>query len=144
MLRHFERVVVFPSRPSRVHEVSFERSGAAEPARLLQQVEKQLTVLGYSVAARAASELHFVTTQGGPHRLRIRVDAHRSLFTFAPAAPGVSLPAEQELERRVEAALGRVMSPPSQPSTKTATRCSICATVIPAGAAVCPLCGMTT
>lgn len=128
-----------------MREVSFERAGASEPTRLLQQVERQLLALGYTVAARTTGELHFVSTQGGPHRLRLRVEPHRSVFTFAPAAPGVQLPADQELERRVEAALGRVVPlPVSAPAPATGSmRCSICATVIPAGATACPLCGMT-
>ncbi|MFZ5440656.1 MAG: hypothetical protein ACOZQL_11655 [Myxococcota bacterium] len=126
-----------------MREVSLERSGAVEPTRLLQQVERQLMALGYAVAARSVGELHFVTTHGAPHRLRIRVEPQRTVFTFAPAALGTPLPPDEELERRVEAALGRVTALPSAARPQTsATRCSICATVIPSGASACPLCGM--
>ncbi len=125
-----------------MREVSFERAGTTEVPRLMQQLERALARQGYTVSARANGQLQFLSAPPSPHRLSARLDATRSLFTFAPGAPGVTLPDQLELERRIDLALGGVVAAAPRPSGGAARRCSICATVVPAGATECPLCGM--
>jgi hypothetical protein len=124
------------------HEVSFERAGATEVPRLMQQLERGLARQGYSVSARSNGQLQLVSAPPAPHRLIARIDATRCHFTFAPGAPGVTLPDQLELERRIDLALGGAVAAEPRPSGGAARRCSICATVVPAGATECPLCGM--
>jgi len=129
-------------------EVSFERAVRAEPARVLQRVEKGLMASGYEVSARSAFELSLVGGgTSGRHRLTVRADGQRVRFVFAPGSPGVSLPEPAELERRIDAALsefgGAVATAPAPVSGGGERRCSICATVIAAGVKSCPTCGMT-
>lgn len=122
-----------------MREVSFERAVRGEPARVLQRAEQGLVPLGYEVAARSAFELSLVGAgPGGRHRLTVRADGQVVRFVFAPGSPGVSLPEQGELERRVEVALGAVGSV----SSGAERRCSICATVLAAGEKHCPICGM--
>ena len=130
-----------------MREVSFERAVRAEPARVLQRVEKSLQGHGYEVAARSALELSLVgSTTGGRHRLSVRADGQTVRFVFAPGSPGVALPAQEELERRVDAALAELgpVSAPAPPAARGGgeRRCSICATVLAAGEKHCPMCGM--
>ncbi len=127
-------------------EVTFDRAGAVEPSRLMQRVERWLSAHGYTVSTRTTGELQFVNPQSGPHRLVVRVDAVRTRFVFAPAAPGAVLPEAAELERRVDASMGAPAAPVvkvAAPAGQGGVRCSICATVVPAGESACPLCGMT-
>jgi hypothetical protein len=130
-----------------MNEVSFIRPARAEPARVLQRVEKWLCANGYEVAVRSAFELSFVGMgPGGRHRLSVRADGSNVHFTFAPGSPGVALPSSSELERRVELSLvelASVSSPAPVPATAASgRRCSICATVLGEGVTVCPMCGM--
>ncbi len=109
----------------------------------MQQLERWFTANGYTVSSRTTGQLQFVAAQG-PHRLVVSVDPVRTVFVFAPAAPRVELPDGRELERRIDSALGGTVGPAPAPRVAgQGTRCSICATVIPAGAAECPMCGMT-
>lgn len=128
-----------------MREVTFERAMRAEPARVLQRVEKWLTANGYEVSARSSHELSFVgmSTQGR-HRLSVRSDGLTVRFAFAPGAPGVELPQTPELERRVDASLQELGSAPAPPSSSGGAekRCTICATVMAASEKHCPMCGM--
>jgi hypothetical protein len=130
-----------------MNEVSFIRPARAEPARVLQRVEKWLCANGYEVAVRSSFELSLVGLgPGGRHRLTVRADGHNVHFTFAPGSPGVTLPPSVELERRVEFSLvdlGSVSTSAPVPATAASgRRCSICATILGAGESVCPTCGM--
>jgi hypothetical protein len=130
-----------------MNEVSFIRPARAEPARVLQRVEKWLIANGYEVAVRSNFELSLVGMgAGGRHRLTVRADGNNVHFTFAPGSPGVTLPASSELERRVEFSLvelSSVSSPaPVSATSSSGRRCSICATVLADGVNVCPTCGM--
>lgn len=131
-----------------MNEVSFIRPARAEPARVLQRVEKWLCANGYEVAVRSNFELSLVGMgPGGRHRLVVRADGNNVHFTFAPGSPGVVLPPSGELERRVEFSLvelGSVSGPaPVSATAATGRRCSICATMLSQGVSVCPTCGMT-
>ncbi|MDP2269676.1 MAG: hypothetical protein Q8N23_05180 [Archangium sp.] len=130
-------------------EVAFERAVRADPTRVLQRVEKWLIGNGYEVAVRSNQELNLVgMTTSGRHRLSVRADGQSVRFVFAPGAPGVTLPSTSELERRVESSLQALTvtgSAPVSPAAEQGTqRCGICATVLEAGARVCPTCGMAT
>ncbi|MDP1828840.1 MAG: hypothetical protein Q8L48_36605 [Archangium sp.] len=129
-----------------MREVTFERAMRAEPARVLQRVEKWLSANGYEVSARSSHELSFVGMSTlGRHRLSVRSDGLTVRFAFAPGAPGVTLPGTSELERRVDASLQELGVAPAAPSPAASgaqKRCSICATVMAAGEKHCPVCGM--
>ena len=127
-------------------EVTFERAVRAEPARVLQRVEKGLMALGYEVSARSAFELSLVGGgTSGRHRLTVRADGQLVRFGFAPGSPGVSLPDSAELERRIDAALSEFggVAAAAPVSGGVERRCSICATALAAGVKNCPTCGMT-
>ena len=132
-------------------EVAFERAVRADPTRVLKRVEKWLIAHGYEVAVRSNHELHLVgLTTSGRHRLSVRADGQAVRFVFAPGSPGVTLPEATELERRVDSALQEltvtgsapVPSAAEGPGSAGTQRCGICATVLGAGALVCPTCGM--
>jgi hypothetical protein len=129
-------------------ELSFERSVRSEPARLLQRVEKSLAAQGYEVSARSNFELSLVGAgTGGRHRLTVRCDGQTARFVFAAGSPGVTLPAEAELQRRVDAALQELGATPAAPvasASGSGGRCSICAGALAPTDRVCPVCGMTT
>ena len=134
-------------------EVAFERAVRADPTRVLQRVEKWLIGNGYEVAVRSNHELNLVgMTTRGRHRLSVRADGQSVRFVFAPGSPGVTLPATSELERRVDSALQALTVTGSAPvpsatepiNAASTQRCGICATVLEAGARVCPMCGMAT
>ena len=130
-------------------EVSFERAVSADPTRVLKRVEKWLIANGYEVAVRSNNELNLVgLTTSGRHRLSVRADGQAVRFVFAPGSPGVTLPATSELERRVDSSLQELTVTGSAPvpsaAAKATDRCAICATVLEAGARVCPMCGMAT
>ena len=133
-------------------EVSFERPARAEPARVLQRVEKWLIANGYEVAVRSNFELSLVGMgPGGRHRLAVRADGQTVHFVFAPGSPGVALPGAAELERRVDNSLmelGSVtsaapVSAAAESGSRANRRCSICATVMGDADTVCPVCGMS-
>ena len=132
-------------------EVSFERAVSADPTRVLKRVEKWLIANGYEVAVRSNNELNLVgLTTSGRHRLSVRADGQAVRFVFAPGSPGVTLPATSELERRVDSSLQELTVTGSAPVPSAAEgtaptgtqRCGICASVLEAGALVCPTCGM--
>lgn len=131
-----------------VREVSFERAVVADPTRLLPRLEQVLRPRGYAASTRSSHEFNFLGQSNlGPHRLQVRSDGRAVRFTFAPGAPGVALPGEQELERVVDAALlalGDAPAPVKAAHSSNAgqRRCRICATSLDAGVVVCPLCGM--
>ena len=129
-----------------MNEVFFERSVAAEPARVLKHLDRWFTTNGYTVAVRSNLELHFVgASPGGGHRLTVRADGLTVRFGFVPGAPGVQLPDSAELERRVEAALqdfGAAAAPAAKAASLPGRRCSICATTLASGETHCPLCGL--
>jgi hypothetical protein len=130
-----------------MQSVSVDRAVRAEPARVLQRVEKWLTANGYEVSTRSAFELGFVGPgTGGRHRLTVRADGQAVRFVFASGSPGVVLPEQGELERRVDSALaefGPVTAAPAATGEGGGGRCSICATELARGQRVCPTCGMT-
>lgn len=124
-------------------DVAFERAVRAEPTRLLQRVEKWLTAHGYEVSARSDSELNLVGAgTGGRHRLTVRADGQTARFVFAAGSPGVTLPEDAELERRVNAALDELGAAAASPVVATGGRCTICATALAPGDRFCPVCGM--
>lgn len=127
-----------------MNEHVIERAGAVNAPRLLQQVEKWLVANGYTVSARSDGELNLVSAAAAPHRLSVSANTVRTRFAFTPAAPRATLPEAAELERRVDASLGQVgaVAPVAPKPASGGGRCSICATVIPAGAVECPTCGM--
>lgn len=127
-----------------MNEHVIERAGAVNAARLLQQIEKWLIANGYTVSARSEGELNLVSAAAAPHRLSVSANTLRTRFAFTPAAPRATLPEAGELERRVDASLGQVSAaaPVAPRPASGGGRCSICATVIPAGALECPTCGM--
>jgi hypothetical protein len=128
-------------------EVVIERSGVTDVPRAMQRVERAMLGAGYSVSARGFSELQLVSPRG-PVRATVQFSAERLRFVFARAAPAAVLPTEQELARLVDSVLGAETAAPSPaptvPVASGGQRCGICATVIPVGAAACPLCGMPT
>lgn len=130
-------------------EVAFERAVSSDPTRVLKRVEKWLITNGYEVAVRSNHELNLVgLTTSGRHRLSVRADGQAVRFVFAPGSPGATLPSTSELERRVDSSLQEFTvtgSAPVSPAAEKGTqRCAICATVLEAGARVCPMCGMAT
>lgn len=128
-----------------MHEVSFERGMRVDAARVLQRAEKWLVAHGYEVSARSNAELSLLGQgPGGRHRLTVRADGLTVRFLFAPGSPGVTLPASEELERRVDAALQELVSAaaPPAPQGGSGLRCSICAAVLAPSERVCPVCGM--
>ncbi len=131
-----------------MREVFFERAVRAEPARVLQRIERWLTANGYEVSTRSNLELNFLgASTSGRHRLTVRADGASVRFGFVPGAPGVALPDAQELERRVDACLQDLNAPaPAQgakPASPFGLRCSICATPLSPDDRNCPMCGMT-
>lgn len=129
--------------------VVFEREGVADIPRAMARAEKWLVSQGCAPAARSIQELQFVLTRGGPLRLVVQFSSAKIRFVFTGAAPGVRVPVESELVHLVEGAVEgqgavkAVEATASVPRASTVeTRCSICATRIPAGATECPLCGM--
>ena len=126
----------------------------AAPTRVLQRAEKGLVAQGYQVSVRSQAELSLVGTGvGGRHRLTVSADGQAVRFVFAPGALGGELPDAVELERRVDGALAELGPSPlgTGPTSAEAAvstgggtrRCSICATVMEAGARVCPMCGLS-
>jgi hypothetical protein len=128
-----------------MREVSFERPGTLNATRSLQQVERFFAANGYTVSARTDGELHLVSTAAHPHRLSVSANSARMVFVFTAATLTGSVPEANELERAVDASLGNASAAVIAPRAASGGgRCSICATVIPAGATECPTCGMTT
>lgn len=122
-------------------EVVIERPGVTDVAAAMKRVEKVLSGAGYAVSARGFAELQLVSSSG-PIRAVVQFSAERVRYVFSPAAPGVKVPAQAELEKQVGGATDVVGAPP--PMASSGQRCGICATVIPVGATECPLCGMPT
>jgi hypothetical protein len=132
-----------------VRELSFERPLEADPTRLLPRLEQVLRGLGYAANTRSSHEFNFLgQSNAGPHRLQVKSDGRAVRFTFAPGAPGITLPDEQVLSALVDGALAalgetRAASRPAPPSPNVGSRrCHICASPLEAGVTVCPLCGM--
>lgn len=123
-------------------EVVIEKPGVADVPSAMKRVEKVLVSAGYSVSARGFAELQLVSSSG-PVRAVVQFSAEKVRYVFSPAAPGVQLPDRAELERQVGGATAAKEGAPP-PMATAGHRCGICATVIPAGAVECPLCGMPT
>lgn len=124
-------------------EVVIDRPGASDVASAMKRVEKVLSAAGYTVSARGFAELQLVSPSG-PLRAVVQFSAERIRYVFSPAAPGARLPEQAELERQVGGAADAPVVGAPPPMASSGQRCGICATVIPVGAAACPLCGMPT
>jgi hypothetical protein len=125
-----------------VRALSFERPLEADPTRLLPRLEQVLRGLGYAANTRSSHEFNFLgQSNAGPHRLQVKSDGRAVRFTFAPGAPGITLPDEQVLSALVDGALAALGAAPS-PNVGS-RRCHICASPLEAGVTVCPLCGMS-
>lgn len=123
--------------------VTIDRPGVSDVAAAMKRVEKVLGGAGYTVAARGFAELQLVRSSG-PVRAVVQFSAERVRYVFSPAAPGVVLPAQEELEKHIGGATDAPVIGAPPPMASSGQRCGICATVIPVGATECPLCGMPT
>ncbi len=116
--------------------IVIERPSGGRPDAARQGAAFWFTGNGYELVSASSDETHLVSTSAlDRHRLVLRADAQRLSFAFEPMAGG-TLPAVEELERRVAAATRAPGVPKTLPS-----RCPMCASLIPADATACPLCG---